>query len=83
MNQRQFKCLFKKKEKRVGNSVVLRYRIVKQRTWQRCVIGIGSSSFNSDTVEIIGARWRRRLVWKEKKCVSLQRQDKMKRRNNV
>ncbi len=25
-----------------------------------------SSSFNSDAVEIIGARWRRRLVWKEK-----------------
>ncbi len=43
----------------------------------------GSSSFNSDTVEIIGARWRRRLVWKEKRCVSLQRQDKIKRRNNV
>ncbi len=39
---------------------------MKQRTWQRCVIGIGSSLFNSDTVEIIGARWRRRLVWKEK-----------------
>ncbi len=56
---------------------------MKQRTWQRCVIGIGSSSFNGDTVEIIGARWRRRLVWKEKKCVSLQRQDKIKRRNNV
>ncbi len=75
MNQRQFKRLFKKKEKRVGNAVVLRQRIVKQRTWQRCVIGKGSSSFNSDTVEIIGARSRRRLVWKEKRCVSLQRQD--------
>ncbi len=44
---------------------------MKQRTWQRCVIGIGSSSFNSDTVEIIGARWRRRLVWKEKKVCEL------------
>ncbi len=39
---------------------------MKQRTWQRSVIGIGRSSFNSDTVEIIGARWRRWLVWKEK-----------------
>ncbi len=44
---------------------------MKQRTWQRCVIGIGSSSFNCDTVEIIGARWRRRLVWKEKKVFEL------------
>ncbi len=44
---------------------------MKQRTWQRCVIGIGSSSFNSDTVEIIGARWRRMLVWKEKKVFEL------------
>ncbi len=56
---------------------------MKQRTWQRYVIGKGSSSFNSDTVEIIGARWRRRLVWKEKMCVSLRRQDKIKRRSNV
>ncbi len=39
---------------------------MKQRTWQRSVIGIESSSFKSDTVEIIGARWRRGLVWKEK-----------------
>ncbi len=39
---------------------------MKQRTWQRSVIGIESSSFKSDTVEIIGARWRRWLVWKEK-----------------
>ncbi len=44
----------------------IRERIVKQRTWQRSVIGIESSSFKSDTVEIIGARWRRWLVWKEK-----------------
>ncbi len=66
MNQRQFKDLFKKKEKCVGGSVVLRQRTVKQRTWQRCVIGIESSSFKSDTVGIIGARWRRRIVWKEK-----------------
>ncbi len=33
---------------------------MKQRTWQRGVIGI-----ESDTVEIIGARWRRGLIWKE------------------
>ncbi len=54
---------------------------MKQRTWQRCVIGIGSSSFNSDTVEIIGARWRRRLVWKEKKGCELTktRKDKEKK----
>ncbi len=39
---------------------------MKQRTWQRSVIGIESSSFKSDTVEIIGVRWRRWLVWKEK-----------------
>ncbi len=44
---------------------------MKQRTWQRCVIGIGSSSFNRDTEEIIGARWRRRLAWKEKKVCEL------------
>ncbi len=35
---------------------------MKQITWQRCVIGLESSSFKSDTVEIIG----RRLEWKEK-----------------
>ncbi len=46
--------------------MVKRYRIVEQRTWQRSVIGIESSSFKSDTVEVIGARWRRWLVWKEK-----------------
>ncbi len=46
-------------------------RIVKQRTWQRSVIGIERSSFKSDTVEIIGARWRGRLVWKEKGKLTL------------
>ncbi len=56
--------VFKKKEKSVGDSVVLRQRIAKQRTWQRCVIGIGIRLFKSD--QIIGARQRRRLVWKEK-----------------
>ncbi len=66
MNQRQFKGLFKKKEKRVGDSGVKRSRIVRQRAWQRCVIGIESSSFKSGTVEIIGARWRSRLEFKEK-----------------
>ncbi len=59
MNQRQFKGLFKKKGNRGSE-------IMKQITWQRCVIGTESSSFKSDTLEIIGARWRRRLVWKEK-----------------
>ncbi len=39
---------------------------MEQRTWQRSVVGIESSSFISDTVEIVGARWRRRLVWEEK-----------------
>ncbi len=39
---------------------------MKQRIWLRRVIGIESSSFKSDPVEIIGARWRRWLVWKEK-----------------
>ncbi len=39
---------------------------MKQREWQRCVIGIESSSFKSDTVEVVGARWRRRLIWEEK-----------------
>ncbi len=39
---------------------------MKQRTWQRSVIGIESSSFKSDTVEINGARWRGWLVWEEK-----------------
>ncbi len=39
---------------------------MKQITWQHCVIGIESSSVKSDTLETIGARWRRRLVWKEK-----------------
>ncbi len=39
---------------------------MKQRTWQRSVIGIESSSFKGDTVEINGAIWRRWLVWKEK-----------------
>ncbi len=34
-------------------------RNVKQRTWQRCVIGTGSRSFKSNTVEIIEARWPR------------------------
>ncbi len=36
----------------------------ENRTWQRSVIGIENSSFKSDTVEIIGATWRKRLVWK-------------------
>ncbi len=39
---------------------------MKQRTWERSVIGIECSSFKSNTVEIIGARWRGWLVWKEK-----------------
>ncbi len=39
---------------------------MKQRTWQRSVIGTESSSFKSDTVEFIGDRWRRWIVWKEK-----------------
>ncbi len=38
---------------------------MKQRTWQRCVKGIESGSFKSDTVGIIGARWPRRIVSKE------------------
>ncbi len=58
--------MFRKKDKRVGDSVVKRYMIVKQRTWHRSVICIESTSFKSDTVEIIGARWRWWLVWKEK-----------------
>ncbi len=53
---------------------------MKQRTWQRCVIGIGSSSFNSDTVEIIGARWR---SMERKKVCELTKTNKIKRRNNV
>ncbi len=44
---------------------------MKQRTWQRCVIGIGSSSFNSDTVEIIGARWRKEVSMERKKVCEL------------
>ncbi len=44
---------------------------MKQRTWQRCVIGIDSSSCKSDIVEIIGARWRRKLVRKEKEVSKL------------
>ncbi len=39
---------------------------MKLRFWQRSVIGIESSSFKNDTVEIIGAGWRSWLVWKEK-----------------
>ncbi len=66
MNQRQFKGFLKKKAKRVGDSAVPRERIVKQITWQRFAIGTERSSFKGDTVGIIGARWRRRLVWKEK-----------------
>ncbi len=38
--------------------------IMNRRTWQRCVTGIESSLFKNDTVEIIGARWQRRLVRK-------------------
>ncbi len=56
---------------------------MKQRTWQRSVIGEENSSFKIGTVETIGARWRRRLVWTEKKCMSLQRQEIIKRRDNV
>ncbi len=39
---------------------------MKQRAWQHSFIGTESSSLKNDTVAIIGARWRRRLVWKEK-----------------
>ncbi len=39
---------------------------MKQRKWQRSVIGIENSSFKSDTAEIIGVRGRRWLVWIEK-----------------
>ncbi len=60
MSQRKFRGLFQKTERRVGDSVVKRYRNVKQRTWQRNVIGIEISSFKTDTVDIIRARWRRR-----------------------
>ncbi len=40
---------------------------MRRRTWQRCVIGIESGSYKSETFEIVGARWRRRLV-KKKMC---------------
>ncbi len=63
MNVRQFKCLFKNKEKCVGGSVVLECETKNMAT---SVIGIERSSFKSDTVGIIEARWRRRIVWKEK-----------------
>ncbi len=39
---------------------------MKQRVWKRSVIGTESNKFKSDTVEIIGARWPRRLAWKQK-----------------
>ncbi len=39
---------------------------MKRRTWQRYAIGIEGNSYKSDTVEIIGARWRRKEVRKEK-----------------
>ncbi len=56
---------------------------MKQRTWQRSVIGIENSSFKSVTVEIIGARWRKRLVWKKKLCkLTKTRKDRNKKRRN-
>ncbi len=39
---------------------------MKKRTWQRSVIGTESSSYKSDTEEIIGARRRRPYVRNEK-----------------